>query len=75
MSAGRLRSSRLSGNSSTAVMIANTRQAQRQPSRAIMICSHGSRMIEPRPTPENAMPSASPRRRTNQFGMNCDCTL
>ena len=60
--------------SSTALMSASARHAQRQPSRAITICSHGSNTIEPTPTPENAIPIASPRRRTNQFGRTTDCT-
>ena len=40
-------------------------QAGRQPARAIIDCTHGSKMTEPRPTPEKAMLSASPRRTTN----------
>ncbi len=48
-------------------------QAVRQPVCSIMCCTHGSSVIEPMPTPAKAMPIASPRRRTNQFGRNSDC--
>jgi len=34
---------------------------------AISEATQGSTVIEPMPTPEKAMLSASPRRRTNQF--------
>jgi hypothetical protein len=38
-----------------------------------MCCTQGSNVTEPMPTPANAMPIASPRRRMNQFGKNSDC--
>ena len=44
------------------------KQAVRQPAPSIRLCSHGNSRIEPMPTPENAIPVASPRRRTNQCG-------
>jgi MFS family permease len=39
---------------------------------AIMCCTQGSKVIEPMPTPANATPIASPRRRMNQLGRNSD---
>ena len=47
-------------------------QAVRHPVCSIMVCTQGSMMMEPMPTPANAMPMASPRRRTNQLGRNSD---
>jgi len=67
-SAGRPRTSRLSGASRTNVTTPSVKQAVRQPPRSMRTWSHGNRMIEPTPTPENAMLMARPRRRTNQFG-------
>ena len=46
--------------------------AARQPSRSMIDCSHGSSTMAPTPTPEKAMLMASARRRTNQFGRNCE---
>ena len=68
MSSGRRRVSRLSGASTTDTSAAIARHAVRQPAPAISHCIHGRMTIEPTPTPEKAMPIASPRRRTNQFG-------
>jgi len=34
--------------------------------------SHGSKTIDPTPTPEKARLIAKPRRRTNQFGRKSD---
>ena len=67
MSSGRRRVSRLSGASVTTTSAAIARHAVRHPAPAISRCSHGRITIEPTPTPENAMPIARPRRRTNQF--------
>ena len=67
-SSGRRASRRLSGTSSTSTSTAMAQQALRQPARPMSVCSHGSRRIEPTPTPEKATLIASPRRRTNQFG-------
>ena len=47
-------------------------QAVRQPVAPIRLCSQGKITIEPTPTPENAIPVASPRRRTNQCGRNSE---
>jgi hypothetical protein len=47
----------------------------RQPSVRMIDCSHGSYTMAPTPTPEKAIPIASARRRTNQFGRNCECTV
>jgi hypothetical protein len=49
--------------------------AARQPDPAISHCSHGRMTIAPTPTPENATPIASPRRRTNQFGRKSACPV
>jgi len=51
------------------------KHAVRQPAPAISRCSHGRMTITPPPTPENAMPIASPRRRTNQFGRKSACPV
>ena len=42
------------------------KQAVRQPASSISPCSHGKRVTEPIPTPENAMLSARPRRATRE---------
>jgi len=42
-------------------------QAERHPAVSINHPSQGRIVIEPMPTPEKAMLSASPRLRTNQF--------
>ena len=55
-------------------MSPRAQQALRQPSFRMIVCSHGRIRIAPTPTPENASPIASARRRTNQFGRYCDCT-
>ena len=47
-------------------------QAVRHPVCSIMCCTQGSSVTEPMPTPANASPIASPRRRMNQFGRNSD---
>jgi hypothetical protein len=60
----------LSGTSVSATTAAAVQHARRQPPLAISVCSHGIMTIEPTPTPENAMPMARPRRRTNQLGRN-----
>jgi hypothetical protein len=70
MSSGRRRSSSTSGVSSPSVSRPKAMQAVRQPDCSITRCISGSSTIEPAPTPENAMLSASPRRRTNHAGMN-----
>ena len=49
-------------------MATKVQQAARQPRLSIMRWSHGNSTIDPMPTPEKAMPRASPRRRTNQLG-------
>ena len=46
--------------------------ALRQPACSIMYWTHGNSVTEPTPTPANAIPMASPRRRINQFGRNSD---
>ena len=53
----------------------SVQQAVRQPPLSISVCSHGSSVTEPMPTPENAMLSARPRRRTNQLVRNSDCPV
>ena len=66
-SAGLRLSSRLSGASAMSTRRPSDQQAVRQPLSAIKLCSQGRIVTEPTPTPENAMLSASPRRRTNQL--------
>jgi hypothetical protein len=66
---------KFSGTSVTATSAAIARHAARQPARAISHESHGRITIAPTPTPENAMPIASPRRRTNQFGRKSACPV
>ena len=69
MSSGRRRGSvTLSGNSTTSSRTTSAQHAARQPEAAMSRPSHGNSTMEPMPTPENAMPMASPRRRTNQCG-------
>jgi hypothetical protein len=75
MSSGRRRVSKFSGPSVTRTSAAIAMHAARQPDPAISHCSHGRMMIAPTPTPENAMPIASPRRRTNQFGRKSACPV
>jgi hypothetical protein len=41
----------------------------------MIVCSQGSSVIAPAPTPEKAMLMASARRRTNQFGRNWECAV
>ena len=56
-------------NAQSAAMIS---QAIRQPLASMTACSSGNITMEPMPTPEKAIPMASPRRRTNQFGRNME---
>ena len=72
MSWGRLRNNRLIGASTIRTTIPIAVQAVRQPVASIICCTQGSSVTEPMPTPAKAIPIASPRRRTNQFGRNCD---
>ena len=60
------------GDSTTRTRTPIAVQAVRHPVCSIMVCNKGSMMMEPMPTPANAMPIASPRRRTNQLGRNSD---
>ena len=64
----------LSGTTTITKITANTMQAWRQPSASISDWSHGRMTIAPTPTPENAIPMARPRRRTNQLGKNIEWT-
>ena len=50
-------------------------QEARQPSVRMMVWSQGKRMTAPTPAPAKAMLIASARRRTNQCGRNCECTV
>jgi hypothetical protein len=50
----------------------SAQHADRQPEASMRRASHGNRSIEPMPTPENAIPTARPRRRTNQCGRNSE---
>ena len=59
---------RLSGTTTASSRPASAQQAARQPLASIRLCSQGNSTIAPTPTPENAMPVARPRRRTNQCG-------
>ena len=68
ISSGRCFSSRFSGPSSASTRMPSIQHPLRQPPLAIRDCSQGRMVIEPIPTPENAMLIASPRRRTNQCG-------
>ena len=72
MSSGRLRSRRLIGASTIRTTIPSVQQALRHPTEAMALCIHGSKVIDPTPTPANAIPIAMPRRRTNQLGKNHD---
>ena len=72
MSSGRLRSSRLIGASTMSTKRPMVQHAVRQPALSMTSCTAGSSTMEPTPTPANAMPVASPRRRTNQLGRNSD---
>ena len=67
--------SALIGTSAPNMTIESPRQAARQPRVLMRCCAQGSNTMEPIPTPENAMPSASPRRRTNQLGMKRPCPV
>ena len=60
ISSGRLRSSRLIGPSTTSTSMPSAEQAVRQPAARSCVCIHGSSMIEPTPTPANAMPDRQP---------------
>jgi hypothetical protein len=70
-----LRTIQLSGSRTTSVITPSIQHEARQPSCWITDCIHGSRVMAPTPTPEKASPIAMARRRTNQFGRYCDCTL
>ena len=72
ISSGRLCSKRLIGASTTKTIMPIAVQAVRHPVCSIMNCTQGSKVTEPMPTPANAIPMASPRRRMNQFGKNSD---
>ena len=72
MSSGRLRSNRSIGASTISTISPIAVQAARQPVCSITYCTQGSSVTEPMPTPAKAMPMASPRRRMNQFGRNCE---
>jgi len=69
MSSGRRYCRRTKGSSANTVTATAT-HAYRHPRAAMRLCSHGKITIDAMPTPENAMPTASPRRRMNQFGRN-----
>ena len=47
----------------------------RQPAFTMIDCSQGNSTMAPMPTPAKAMLIANPRRSTNQFGRNCECTV
>jgi len=68
ISSGRRRVNRFKGASTTTTSPAIATHAVRHPWPAIRRCIQGKMTIEPTLTPENAIPIARPRRRTNQFG-------
>ena len=72
-SSGRPRGSvTFSGSSTTVSRTTSAQHAARQPEAAMSRPSQGNSSIEPMPTPENAIPIARPRRRTNQCGRNSE---
>jgi len=75
MSCGRLRTKRFRGPAAKIASSAMAQHDARQPSVTMIDCSHGSSTMAPTPTPEKAMLTASARRRTNQFGRNCECAV